>query len=104
MEHEPEVGKDSGKKSAKGREVNVADLEEGDDDSTKEIKKRIKRTEPDGEFIPIQLGDDPLKTVKIGAYLPDEVKENLTRRLKEHARSGLSPPHCGSKGPMCRPT
>lgn len=74
-------------------EVNVAELdahydphgeEEGDNALTKELKKRIKRLEPDGDFVPIQLGDDPLKVVRIGADLPEDVKEKLTQRLREH--------------------
>lgn len=57
---------------------------EGDDALTKELKKRIKTPEPDGELVVVQLGD-PLKVIKMGADLPKDVKETLTRCLKDHA-------------------
>lgn len=40
---------------------------------TKELKKKINRPDPDGDFIPLQLCDDPSKTVRIRADLPDDV-------------------------------
>lgn len=71
--------------------VNLVDLDarydpdsskdEQDDQFTKELKKRIKCPEPNGEFIEVPLGDDPAKTVKLGADLSDDVKESLTTCL-----------------------
>lgn len=82
-------------RTGKGNQVNVADLdarydpdskeEEGDDALARELKKGIKRPEPDGEFIQIQLGEDPKKTVRIGVDLSDDVREKLTQCLRDHA-------------------
>lgn len=47
------------------------------------MTKRIKRPEPDGEFVKILLGDDPAKVVNLGADLPEDVKKDLTNCLWE---------------------
>lgn len=69
----------------KAVDVNVADLDaryepdssedEEDDAQTKELNKKIKRPGPDGEFLPIQIGDGSDKTMQIGVDLLDDVKK-----------------------------
>lgn len=59
--------------------------DENDDALTLELKRRIKLPQPDGEFVEVQLGDDPTKTLKIGADLSEEVNVELTQCLKDHA-------------------
>lgn len=65
-EHESEATRDIVRTSSRGSEVNVVDLnarydlnstkeEDGNDTLAKELKKRIKRTELDGEFISVQV-------------------------------------------------
>lgn len=76
-------------------EVNLDDLDarhdqdsledEQDDQLTRELKKRIKRPEPKGEFIEVPLGDDPDKTMKLGVDLPDELERSPIACLLEHA-------------------
>ena len=76
-------------------DVNLADLDArigpedeatGEEDPiAKELQKKIRRPVPDGEFIRVQLGDDPKKTVQIGIDLPAEVKDELVKCLKDNA-------------------
>ncbi|GAU41699.1 hypothetical protein TSUD_94200 [Trifolium subterraneum] len=48
------------------------------------LETRIKFEKPksNGEFITIQLDNNPTKTVKIEANLPHQVQESLTKGLK----------------------
>lgn len=39
----------------------------------------------DGEFLAIQFGDSSGETFKIGTDLPNEVKKELTKCMREHA-------------------
>lgn len=56
--------------------------DENDDALTLKLKRKIKQPQPDGEFVEVQLGDDPTKTVKIGAELSEEVKVELMQCLR----------------------
>lgn len=71
-----------------------------DDILAKELKKKIARQEPDGQFISIQIGDDPQKAIKIRSDLSVEVKTALVACLRNYADlftwnaadiSGISP-------------
>lgn len=69
------------KKGGKFYDVNLTGLDahyepdnfedEKEDALTRELKKKNMRPEPDGEFLPIRLGDDPAKVVMIGSDLSD---------------------------------
>lgn len=48
--------------------------EEGDDALARELKKKIRRPEPDGDLADIQLGDDPTRRFKLGTNLPEHVR------------------------------
>lgn len=82
-----------GKRHGKATEVNVIDLDahcmpdssqdEEDDTLTKKLKKKIKRHDPDGEFLPIHIVEDHENTLKIGTDLPDNVKEELVKCLRK---------------------
>lgn len=61
-----------------------SDEEEEDDTLAKELKKRTKRPEPDGDFVSVQLRNDHLKTVRIVSDLLDKIQENVTLCLKQH--------------------
>ncbi|MCI52205.1 hypothetical protein A2U01_0073449, partial [Trifolium medium] len=43
---------------------------------------RFERPKPDGEFITVQLDNNPTKVVKIGANLSPLIQESLVRCLK----------------------
>ncbi|MCI79794.1 hypothetical protein A2U01_0101065, partial [Trifolium medium] len=44
-----------------------------------EARIRFERPKPDGEFITVQLDENPAKTVKIGANFPQRIQEALIR-------------------------
>ncbi|MCH84825.1 hypothetical protein A2U01_0005662 [Trifolium medium] len=46
---------------------------------------KFERPKPDGEFITVQLDNNPTKTVNIGANLPQRIQEALIRCLKANA-------------------
>ncbi|MCI67522.1 hypothetical protein A2U01_0088781, partial [Trifolium medium] len=50
-----------------------------------EARIRFERPKPDGEFITVQLDENPAKTVKIGANLTQRIQEALIRCLKANA-------------------
>lgn len=56
--------------------------DQDNDELAKELKKKIKRLEPHGEFLEIPLGDYPAKTMKFGADLTDAVRERLIACLR----------------------
>ncbi|MCI34494.1 hypothetical protein A2U01_0055714, partial [Trifolium medium] len=47
-----------------------------------EVRTKFERPKPDGEFITVQLDNNPTKTVKIGVNLPQRIQEALIRCLK----------------------
>lgn len=83
------------KKHGKEADVNLGDLDarckpdslkgEEDDALHNELKKKIKRLKLGYEFLPIQLDEDPEKTIKVGVNLSDEVKEGIIKFLRKHA-------------------
>ncbi|MCI48117.1 hypothetical protein A2U01_0069360, partial [Trifolium medium] len=50
-----------------------------------EVRMKFERPKPDGEFITVQLDDNPTKTIKIGANLAQRVQEALIGCLKANA-------------------
>ncbi|MCH99221.1 hypothetical protein A2U01_0020232 [Trifolium medium] len=52
---------------------------------SQETIMRFERPKPDGEFITVQLDNNPTKVVKIGANLPPLIQESLVRCLKANA-------------------
>jgi hypothetical protein len=54
-------------------------------EETKEASKKIFRPIPDGDFELIPLGDNPNRSVKIGADLPPLVRKQLKTCLRENA-------------------
>lgn len=68
--------------------ISLDSLEDDEDDELpRELKKKIRRLKPDGNFSPIQLGEgqDLAKVVMIGPDLSNEVKEAIISYLQEHA-------------------
>lgn len=63
----------------RGNQVNVTNLDARYDPNSEEEGANL------GEFMQVKLGDDPFKVIWIEASLPKQVKEKLTRCLKEHA-------------------
>lgn len=95
LTEEPSSVKGPRKKHRKEIDVNLADLdtrnepnssEDGEDDTlSRELKKKIKRSELNRDFLSIQLSEDPAKVIMIAPNLPSDVKEALIGCLREHA-------------------
>lgn len=65
----------------------------------KELKKQIKRPEPDGEFVEVPLGDDPRKNREARVQAP-RIRTERSRRIYplESGRNQLFPSEASSKG------
>lgn len=63
------------------------DRKDGEDISheDEELKRCVKKAEPNSEHTSEQLGVDPAKAIRIGPDLPNEIKEKLTVCMKDNA-------------------
>ncbi|GAU37624.1 hypothetical protein TSUD_365450 [Trifolium subterraneum] len=52
-----------------------------------ETRMKFNRHVPEGEFISVQLDDNPTRSIKIWVNLPPNVEENLVRCLKANTNN-----------------